>query len=568
MSNIHATRSILPPPKKTRPRNPWLIVSGVVACLAIVLIIAGRGVILGPSEQSHPTTGPKDAEKQLLPEKSAADSSAKQTAPLVTVKAEPTVIDDDGKTLWVSPTSGPPLDLAYLAPGTQIIVAIRPAALLKHAEGAKIRAALGPVGQRAAEFLEKSTGHSLAEMERIAVGCQATSEGKWLVTLIVHLLEPISRDKLTAKFSGAEEKSHGNTKYWLANERAYYLSRAGGGKLLVVTPAELINDIIDLAGNPPPLRRDIERLIDYTDSDRDVTIVLAPNSLFSEGQSMFVGQMSRLRQPLFWFLGDELSGAALSLHWDDNFFLELIATPTLDTLPEKASRIFADRVAQIPDKLEEYVVSLNPQPYGRHILSRFPAMFRKMTGHTRSGFEADHAVLRCYLPAVAGHNLLMGAELTLAEPPGAGTQAAGTSIVAASHPAQQGTTAATAKERLAKVTSLKFARDTLESALEQLSQDIGVPIVIRGPDLQADGITKNQSFGIDIANKPAEQILVEILRLANPDKSSTGPTDVRQKLVYIIEQKPDKTAQVVITTRAKVKERKDQLPAAFQMSPR
>ena len=91
------------------------------------------------------------------------------------------------------------------------------------------------------------------------------------------------------------------------------------------------------------------------------------------------------------------------------------------------------------------------------------------------------------------------------------------------------------KDRLAKVTSLKFAKDTLEAALEQLSQDIGVPIVIRGPDLQADGITKNQSFGIDISDKPAEEILVEILRLANPDKTATGPHDARQKLVYIIE---------------------------------
>ena len=106
--------------------------------------------------------------------------------------------------------------------------------------------------------------------------------------------------------------------------------------------------------------------------------------------------------------------------------------------------------------------------------------------------------------------------------------------------------------------------DTLEAALDQLSQDIGAPIVIRGPDLQADGITKNQSFGIDIANKPAEEILVEILHLANPDKTSPGTHDPRQKLVYIIERKPDKTEQIVVTTRARAAERHDELPAAFR----
>ena len=117
---------------------------------------------------------------------------------------------------------------------------------------------------------------------------------------------------------------------------------------------------------------------------------------------------------------------------------------------------------------------------------------------------------------------------------------------------------------MAKVTSLRFAKDTLEAALEQLSQDIGVPIVIRGPDLQADGITKNQSFGIDISNKPAEEILVQILRLANPDKEATGPDDPRQKLVYVIEQTPDKTEQIVVTTRTRAKDRHNELPAAFR----
>ena len=97
-----------------------------------------------------------------------------------------------------------------------------------------------------------------------------------------------------------------------------------------------------------------------------------------------------------------------------------------------------------------------------------------------------------------------------------------------------------------------------------MSQDIRVPIVIRGPDLQADGITKNQSFGIDLSDKPAEEILVEILRLANPDKEATGPDDVRQKLVYIVEQTPDKTERIVVTTRSRAKERKNELPAAFR----
>ena len=193
-------------------------------------------------------------------------------------------------------------------------------------------------------------------------------------------------------------------------------------------------------------------------------------------------------------------------------------------------------------------------------------MVRKLAAYTREQLDTrDHAMLRCYLPAVAGHNLLMAAELTLAESQrGCGRNWLPTIPPMSIRAFPRRRPAFTSG--CAKVTSLKFAKDTLESALEQLSQDIGVPIVIRGPDLQADGITKNQSFGIDLSNKPAEEILVEILRLANPDKTATGANDARQKLVYIIEQKPDKTEQIVVTTRARATERHDELPAAFRVA--
>lgn len=554
--------SVLPRPKPKR-HNEWLIIGGVVAALIVIALIFGGGLFFS----STPGSAPDAAEIAAQPPKSTTPPDLMPQLEPVSESApeeDPSpVIDDDGKTLWESPTSGKPLDLAYLAPGAQIIVALRPAELLKSAEGEKVRAALGPLGQSGIEYVEQSTGIPLADMDRLVVGCQVTSESKWLTTLVVRASKPVTQEWLTASFSGAAEKEHFGKKYWLIGDRALYLPGDKDPNVLIVAPEESMHDIIDLAGQAPPLRRDIERLIDLTDADRQVTIIFAPNSLFSEGQSMFVGEASRLRAPLFWFLGDELSSAALSMHWSDNFFLELVATPTLETLPQRAAAIFSERVAQIPGKLEEYVVSLNAQPYGRLVVLRLPEMLRKLVTYTRSDFDKDHAVLRCYLPAAAGHNLLLAAELTLAEPPGTATARAGESAVTAvpSKPPAP----ANIKDQLSKVTSLKFAKDTLEAALEQLSQDIGVPIVIRGPDLQADGITKNQSFGIDIGDKPAEVILVEILRLANPDKTSTGPHDARQKLIYIIETKPDKSEQIAVTTRAKAKDRRDELPPAFQL---
>jgi hypothetical protein len=559
MSTSRPTKPPAVLPRSKPPQsNPWPIIIGVGVFLLIAVIVAGRNFF---SSEPKPTTAEQANEIAQKVMDEIADSAPPKnplasTEPPVAVSP---VIDDDGKTFWVSPTEGQPLDLSYLSPGAQMIVSLRPAALLKNAEGEKVVAALGPAGQQAIETVERTTSVPLAGMDRLVIGFQMTGESQWLATYVVHALEPITRESILAKQSGATEQEYAGKKFWLAGGAAYYFP-SEANKVLVVAPPEAMQDVIDLAGHTPPLRRDIERLIDHTDRDRQVTIVLAPNSLFGEGQSIFAGQMSRLRGPLFWFLGDELSGAALSLNWDDNFFMELIATPKLETPPESASRIFAERVSQIPGKLEEYVVSLSAQPYSRMVVSRFPEMLRKLAAYTRSDFAKDYAMLRCYLPAVAGHNLLLAAELTLSESP-----TATPAPVAAAPPVAPTTNAAAGvQQRLAKVTSLKFARDTLESALDQLSQDIGAPIVIRGADLQADGITKNQSFGIDLANKPAEQILVEILRLANPDKTATGPNDKRQKLVYVIETKPDKTEQIVVTTRAKAAERRSELPAAFR----
>ena len=158
-------------------------------------------------------------------------------------------------------------------------------------------------------------------------------------------------------------------------------------------------------------------------------------------------------------------------------------------------------------------------------------MIRALAEFTRAGTQNDEAVLRCYLPAAAAHNLLMGSELALAET--ASTEAA----VNASGGAKQPETVA---QRLEHVTSLVFARETLERALQLLGDDIGVKVEILGGDLQLEGITKNQSFGLDERNRPAGEILRKIMLQANPDG----------KLVYVVKPRsPGGEEMLFITTR-------------------
>jgi hypothetical protein len=535
------------------------MVTGGLACVTILSVSATWHLFgtTGDATPGRPKSGTPSHFNAAPHAETLRDAAAKNSM----TRGEFKLVDDDGQTLWMSPTDGKPLDLGYLPLGVQIVVALRPKEFEDHVESAKVFSALGPALRQRAELLDKWLLKPPRGVTHLMIGVTASSDGQWQTALVAQLgAGPDAAEHLMTNLTDAIKKTHSGVEYHVANDLAYY-APAANKQLLVVAPAALVAEIIDLNGEAPPLRREVERLLSHTDAERHFTMILAPNFLFSEGSGVFHGQMESLREPLFWFLGDEFGASSLSVHWDDDFFVELLAVPTSDTSPQRAARILAERLAQIPDRLEEYVMSLETGSYGRRVVARFPAMVRKLAAYTRSGVDSDHAVLRSYLPAIAGHNLLMGAELLLAE--SVDIRRARPAIVEANAPLAAETVLSIG-DRLQRPTSLAFPRDTLDAALEQLSRDIGIEIVIAGADLQAEGITKNQSFGIDMSKRPAAEVLVEILRQANPDKSASGPGDVRQKLVYVIASNPGKTGQILVTTRAAAEARGDQLPAVFQ----
>jgi hypothetical protein len=89
----------------------------------------------------------------------------------------------------------------------------------------------------------------------------------------------------------------------------------------------------------------------------------------------------------------------------------------------------------------------------------------------------------------------------------------------------------------------------LETSLALLQEEIGAKIVIVGGDLQLEGITKNQSFGIDEKDKPAFEVLKGVLLKANP----------LGKLVYVIVKEGNEES-LKITTRAAAEKRKETIP--------
>jgi hypothetical protein len=464
------------------------------------------------------------------------------------------VVDDPhGQLLWASPTQGGPISLAYVPAGAQCLVHLRPAMLTANGEGEKALAALGPWGRDAAAQFESLAGAPLAQMDSVLASIVGARDGKFEVCLRIEFLESIEPAALNAAPEG-----------W---SRFAAPGENGARRMVTICPTPLAAELEASAGDSPQLARDLEDLVACSDRDRVATVIVSPKFFAAGGAEVVAGDADPLPAALDRLVGREATAVALSMHWDRNFFVELRAAPALNVPPQYLATVIEQRVEAAADQLGGMIAEQSWSDYGRPVVEQFPAMVGKLAQYTRSGVGDRQAVVRAYLPAVAGHNLVMGAELLL-------TQDAAAMAGDADHaprglgratPGENGVAGAgTIEERLAATASLVFPRESLERALELWGEAAGVAVAIDGPAFQAAGVTRNQSLELSERDRPAVEILVEILRRANPDRTATGPGDPRQVLVYVVE--PDAAGgpgRMIVTTRAAAAERGAPLPAVF-----
>ncbi len=511
--------------RKQRKTTRWIITAAVAACLAFVGLIVATSWKRPPKdiESISEQTGAAKPDRQL--------AGTPAETPKTSAASEPTLVADDGRTMWMSPTSGKAIDPRGLPTGCEMFVALRPAEMLATDEGDKLLAALGPLGKKGQAYVESATNLELADIDRLLIGLRPASEFEIEPALVVTPSVDTHADRPDDCYELAPDT-------------------------FVVAPRRVLDEIKQLDGTSPPLRREMESLLATTDRDRHATVIVAPSFLFSDGRKMWHGSVAGLRDPLFAMLPDATRGAALSLHAGDEFFAELRLVSTLDVRPQRFAEQLANSVAAWPAQVEWEIAQVTASAYSAAVVARLPAMLRVVSRYQRMGVDNSQALLRIYLPPPAGHNLIMAGELLLAERMER-DPAIESAVAGASGPMSLA-------QRLTQRTSLSFTRDTLETAVALLAEEIGADIVILGGDLQLDGITKNQSFGLNEQDKPASEILVAILRLANPDKTASGPADPKQKLVYAI--RPDRSTgepSIVVTTRAQAEKRGETLPSVF-----
>jgi hypothetical protein len=539
----------------------WAIVTIALAVLA--WFVQQTWCSLGSLEAARRTQAAHGA-RVLQQQKDATtpQTDAVGTVPRALGAREQVVDDATGKLLWASPTAGPPISMAYVPAGTQCLIYLRPAQLAAHPEGEKVLAALGPWGAEARAQLESLAGVKLEEIDAALISLVVARDGSIDASLRAEPVASWDEAELARRLPSGRAERQDERSYVVNGKRAWFLAPgAGVGSrgVLVACPASLVKELIASEGVAPLLARDIEALIATSDADRSATAIVGAKFLAASGTHLMEGEAEPLRDAIAALLGDDATAASLSVHWGDAFFAELRAAPALTVPSRWLATTLQARIAEGAADVDAAIDAGTWSEYGRGVLTRFPAMVEKLAQMSRRGEADKQAVVRAYLPSAAGHNLLMGAELLLTQAQPKEMQHAHADEGMAHGPNAGGTVEA----RLAKVTSLTFPKETLQRALELLAEDVGVAIEIDGAALRAEGITQNQSFALAERERSAEAILVAILRLANPDRSATGPADPRQKLVYVVDRTAAGGGRMIVTTRAAAAERGQTLPRTF-----
>ena len=522
-----------------------------------------------PGEKPKGGTPPTVTPAQGGSESPAALTPGGNTAPAVAeVGLQQEILPDDGNLLWASPTSGMPISFRCVPPEAQVFLVVRPADLVASGEGEKVLQALGPTFASQRDAWEKASGFTLDQIEQLTIGLHNNDAKFPRASFVVKTKEPQTPEDLLAKWGNPAAAKEGGTTYYAGPTWAYYIGTAPEDeRTFLVGEARDVKDVAKAGGASPVLFREMERLRRTTDADRHVTLLFYPQFLFNDdGEPLFAAERAKVRQPLAWLLGDNLQAAAASLHFGDELYFEMRMLGSLDKEPYKLASELKDRLNQTPASLEDYFVTLTPPAYWKKLAFRYPAMVRDLHTNLRIGVESDQAVVNSVLPGSAAHNLVLGGELLVATAPGA-------AIATTTTPEKQ--PPKTIEEALQLTSTYQFASQSLEFAMRDLAVDVrdqakGAPfefdIKIIGADLEKDGITRNQTVrDFDQKDKSIAEILTALVRKANPITTVKDPSELDQKLIWVIGPDPDNAGRtiILITTRAAADAKKYTLPAVF-----
>ncbi len=566
-------------PSRANRKNRQMLMTvgsvvGAVAVIGTIIFVLSRGtrppkpgngteVVEGEGEKSKSTPG-KTGEKT---DESTGTKEKQPVPPQISEVIAPV----RGNEFWDSPTSGPPLDLAYLPNGVQVFIALRPAALMAHPQGQYLLeihdlgdagkvSVLGPLADYArTEVSRLCGGLPWEDLEQVVIGIIPKAGGAPQVALVARTRKPASLDGLT-KAAGLEYRIPSGSQNIIVaapGKAAAEAAAAEQGEAKAALP--LIDEALANEKGPLISLPAMEALQRVSDNERMLTVLFASGYAFSgDDFPIWKGLAEGLKEPVSAFLGgaNRLQAGMFSVHLtNETAFLELRAYPTAERGPVELAAELDKQIADLPEAVEKHIESLETVKFARRILLKLPGAVKEVPGQTTVGSSrrpdaatASHAVARCYLPAYALSTLSFSTYLAAAQASGGG----GVGVVKPKDDEPK-----TVAEKLARKKTSLTDNDEFQRLLKAMLDDARIPFEIMGPDLQNDGITRNKRVMADFKDLPLGEVLRKVFLMVDPSGN----------LVYFVKKDGDQE-KLFISTRKKTAERKDPLPPEFAVQPK
>jgi hypothetical protein len=524
------------------------------------------------SSQPTPTVQPPPATPAA--NRAAAGPNSTDELPTATDHGSELVeIDDDGRSLWASPTAGEPISAVGLPLGTRGLLHLHPARMEASSEGRRIFRALGPDVAELCARWQSTTGLTFSQIETLTIAVLPSSGQGLQIVSQIELAEPIDPRLLWPGWRLVDQTAHlygTETFHLLATLNADAKLRS-----LTIGDEPLLRETAALGGSAPPLPREFAQMLAATDAQRDLTALVSPALLFAEGRAFFFSGRPELSSSLESLWAGQIQTAMLSLDWGELGYWELRLAPTSDRRLSEFEQEWRARWARLPLAVSDYLAQRKLDPFWKKLTMRFPAMVRFMTDHSRIGTDDHQLLINGLLPPQALHNLILGAELAtateLATPvtdpaqPESRRENQQANLPPTKPPAQMSLV-----DVLSHRTNFTVLQQSLEFAIRDFAEQIqaelaGLPfnfeIEIVGNDLQLEGITRNQQIrNFNAQQSSVSDILTEIVMKANPVTTVKRPDDSDQKLVWVVAT----ANKLQITTRAGAANRHLALPQAFR----
>ena len=511
------------------------------------------------------------------------------------------LIVDDDKSLWESPTSGAPIELAFLPPAPKIVVVIRPSELGSDEEGARVLASLGPAFSNRLKSFETELGFPLELIDQLVVSFHTNKDFEYEPFFVVQTNKPMDRESMLQAWNRPTKRSINSTVD--TDQQSVLDSADGKSSYFIISDGnksvELENSVDGEpdteSGNPTtesaPVKatrfaygaknlidevavsfgatvmpKSLAKLAHSSDRQRHLNILFLRNSLFNEeGQKLMGLDNLALNRELSIMIPDDVRGGLLSLHLDSGTYVELMFDKNVDLKAGDLKSMMIEAFRNRRDMLMSFVAKIPASEYWDNVRIRYGGMLADFYRNIRWDVEHGEVVANCWLPPMAAHNLIAASEHVISYSSGTSSS---TATVATGPQTLEELLAAKRDLNIANPPDLNVLLANIQSEISDDYPKLPFAFNIRliGGDLEKEGITKNQRPSELVMNqKSLAEILTSIMTSANPSKDISGPSDPNCKLIWVVADDPQIPGEkaILVTTRVAAAEKSYKIPPAF-----